>query len=367
MFTYFIYNTVLITAGAFAYIAEKGNTKRLRYFCRWMVFLALFIPAALRYGTGTDYFNYIDIFDNIEKSFKELGWLTVNRFVKKMGWSYQGIFVIAAALIYYPIAFHLKREHYCLAVILYILLTFYFKSYNILRQAIATSFLISTLYYLENKKRIPALIYFILACLFHISAILFIPLYMLKVIKFKNNIFPLIIEFGGVGFLLVFNAFKIILTILAMVGSSYARYANIPKYIKKTSVGSGLGILLAIIPVLIVIFNTKRIVKEDKYRSFYVTLSIIYSFSYILAAQFIILGRLRDLLIFIPLIVTGYGIETCGKYRKLVLCGLLSLFLLTFEINIKKQNRNAYTNFTYPYYSIWDIEEYKMDKIRNFE
>ena len=145
MLTYFLYNSILLICFAFSYIAEKGNTEKLRFGARCVVFLALVLPAALRYETGTDYGNYVNLFTRMNTTTDiEVGWKYLNLLVKNCGLSVQWIFFITAVLIYYPICFVVERRHFCITIILCIILGFYFKSYNTLRQLIAVSFVLRT-------------------------------------------------------------------------------------------------------------------------------------------------------------------------------------------------------------------------------
>ena len=65
MGTYFLYNSILIIAVSFAYLVEHEKTAKGRLFSRVVVFIALFLPSVLRYNTGTDYFSYVNIFENL--------------------------------------------------------------------------------------------------------------------------------------------------------------------------------------------------------------------------------------------------------------------------------------------------------------
>ena len=50
MFTYLIYNMILVLSFLSAYLAEFSKTKFQRIVCRIVLFNILFIPAAIRYN-----------------------------------------------------------------------------------------------------------------------------------------------------------------------------------------------------------------------------------------------------------------------------------------------------------------------------
>ncbi len=352
--TYLLYNSILIFVAFFSFLAEKIDNKYARGWCRFFVFLVLFIPAALRYQTGTDYNNYIKMFySSSSLSHHELLWRLLNLFVRDNNLNVQWLFVFSAILIYWPICFSLNRENYSISMVLYVLLTFYFKSYNILRQMIAVSFILCVIINYEKKKWLLCIIYFFIAYNFHSSAILYVPLFFICLLNIKNKYIPFLFLIFGILFILKFNVLRIALTLLIRFGLKYARYINKPQYLIKTPVGTGLGIFAKLLFSILPVFFYAEIKQKYPQKKIALNLSIIYIFSYFLASQFIILGRVRDLLIISPLLIAGYGIKATGKYKKIILLGFLFINLLLFEKDIGKQTREVFSNSIYPYYSIF--------------
>lgn len=352
--TYLLYNTVLVFVAVFSFLAEKANKKTARLGFRFIVFLVLFFPAALRYKTGTDYDNYINMFYNTASLYNhEFLWRLLNEFVRVANLRVQWIFVFSAILIYWPICFGLSRNNYSISLVLYVVLTFYFKSFNILRQMIAVSFILCSIVSYERKKWLKAFIYFIVAYNFHSSTLLFIPVFIICSLNIKSKYLPCVLLMIGIVFIIKFNVLQIALLLLLKFGLKYARYINKTQYLVKTSIGTGLGVFSKLLFSILPVFLYSKIKQNNPEKKIALNLSIIYIFSYLLAAQFIILGRIRDLLIMSPLLISGNGVKATGKYRKLCLMCLLAINIFLFEKDIGRQTRDVFSNSIYPYYSIF--------------
>lgn len=360
MISYLLYNTILIGSATSAYLAEKLDSKYLRRVFRFFVFLFLTIPSSLRYYTGTDYGHYISIFNNpVKLQSRELLWRYLNYFIKFLDLPVQYLFVFSSILIYYPLCFKLQRKNFFLTIILYIVFMYYFKSYNVIRQMIAVSFVLWAFIEFEKKKYGKTLILLIIALGFHNSAIIIFPTFFLTFITIRGKRLPFIIIVMLFLICIRVNTIEIILSILSLVGSKYARYARSSFYTSKMPIGSGLGVTARLLFPLLTIFFYYRIRQLYPRKKILLNLSFVYIISYVMAAQYVILGRLRDVFIFVPLLISGVAIEAAGKYRKIVLLSLLTLNTLLFEIDIKRHTRDTFSNSIYPYYSIFYKGEIK--------
>lgn len=353
MFTYFLYNSILLLSAFFAYYAEHDRMRFIRICSRVIVFFVLFLPAALRYETGTDYNSYVNIFYRTTWGSQEYGWYLLNIFIRKLGLSVQWVFVFSSFLIYFPICFFTKRQNFFYLIFLYVVLSFYFKSYNIIRQFIAVSFIISSISFYEKKNIALSILFSLLAYSFHSSVVLFFCTLFFCFVKYKSKRVPLFFLAFGILVLIKYNILQIALTVLTVFGLRYARYLNKPDLLEKMILGTGLGVLVSLFPSFLVVFKTKTINKQFGDKSFYITLSIFYILAYISAAQFIIMGRVRDLFVFVPVMTCGYAFNAKSKYRKILILCICVLLVLIFEKNIYTQTRDTFSNSIYPYYSIF--------------
>jgi hypothetical protein len=217
----------------------------------------------------------------------------------------------------------------------------------------AVSLIICAITALESKKNIRFFLWIGFASIFHLSALVVLPLFPLKYVKFKRNIIPLILTGLGIIFCMKFNVFYIILSILDKFNLQYAHYAYTEYYAPRTHFGTGLGVLVKMIPSVLTVFMGSSIIKRYPQKAFVVNLSIIYIWSFFLTNQFTIMGRLRDILVFVPVLVTGFAIQAAGKYKKIGVIVLVFLNLLLLERDIINLPNTGYAKWANPYHSIF--------------
>ena len=156
--------------------------------------LPLFLVASLRYGIGSDFFGYVELFQsfsygtikqtflvNIEPLFYLMNLLISHIF----GANYQWLFVITSGITLYSVFFVIYRDSVnpVESVFLYISMTFYLSSLNTTREHMACSLLLIALKYLYENKPVKFSMVVIVAGLFHYSALAFFLVWFLKRIK----------------------------------------------------------------------------------------------------------------------------------------------------------------------------------------
>lgn len=101
----------------------------------------------------------------------EIGWMTVNLFVKDYFNDFQVVVAIAAMLTLYPIYLTMKKMslHMGLAILLYFLLFYYCLSFSLIRQFIAISFFVLAVYHFEKNNMVKFIITITCAAIFHYS------------------------------------------------------------------------------------------------------------------------------------------------------------------------------------------------------
>lgn len=164
----------------FGYLAEYANFKQFRFLARFIVFIGLFLPAALRYDVGYDYWSYSAIYTGIMDagSAVEPGFLFLQEAGRSLNLDTQWIFVLSSFVMYFPIAFLIGRKSFFLIVTFYTLYL-YLEGLSFVRQYLAVTFLIVGLYhylYSCGKKNIwftffivtlSLIFYFLFADAFH--------------------------------------------------------------------------------------------------------------------------------------------------------------------------------------------------------
>ena len=349
METYFLYNFILLNCAIFSFIAEKIKNINLELLSRMVVFLTLTIPASLRYYTGTDYGSYVRMFsDDSYLETKEILWVWLNRFVQFLNLDVQWVFIFSAILIYFPLSFKI--------------LSFYFKSYNAVRQMISVSFILWSFICYEDRKFIQMILLYIISIGFHSSAIILFPLFICSFINlsFKIKFLPLILFTLLMFIVLNINLVELIFKTFDFFNLKYLSYKNSTMYLSERPSGSGfLGVFIRTGFIFLSIISYVNIVKKFPSKLNVLNLSIMYLIAYILCEKITIFDRIRDLLSFSVILIAGSIFYCCGQYKKIIFIFFIVLNIIVFEITIKNQNRHTYSNQIYPYYSIFYKGEIK--------
>jgi EpsG family len=178
----------------FAYLAKYKNT-------RWglkVSFTLIFLFLALRYNVGNDYetylnafidisqYNQIDFFDNTQQF--ESGWMLLNWLFRSLGFfAMTAVLALFNCVVYYRfIKKYVPVRYYWLAIFLYIFYPeFMLIHSSAMRQSIAIMLFVFSLDYLYKKDAIRYFLCIGLASLFHFSALILLPVYLLGLFNWK--------------------------------------------------------------------------------------------------------------------------------------------------------------------------------------
>ena len=182
----------------FAYLAKYKHAQ-------WGLkasFALIFFFLALRYNFGNDYGNYVDIYKNITcdeqinfndllHSFHEPGWLVLNWLFRDLGFfAMTALLAFINCAIYYRfIKKYVPVSYYWLAVFLYIFFPGFMLIHSTaMRQSVATMLFVFSWDYLYNKNAIRYFLCIGLASLFHFSALILLPVYLITFLNRKISI-----------------------------------------------------------------------------------------------------------------------------------------------------------------------------------
>ncbi|MDY6190315.1 MAG: EpsG family protein [Treponema sp.] len=163
--------------------------------------LPLLLLTGFRYGIGADYFNYKIIYERLHSTpfkvylvnhfggtseyYTEIGWYIINRF----SYNYNAVLFIAEMIIftflYKGISFFKYSINVPFAIIIYCF-TQLLYSWNGIRFAIAVVIIFSGFKYIICKKLFKYIFTVIIAMLFHKTAVICVPLYLLTEFKSKK-------------------------------------------------------------------------------------------------------------------------------------------------------------------------------------
>ena len=225
------------------------------------IFFSIVVPIfiisliiGLRYNVGVDYLSYKEIYET--KISSDLRWSIDNRETELLftiicvllHWfnvPYYGMFVLMAVI---PICFFyasFRDEKYlfipaficlCLSGVLFMYL-------NIMRQGISFFIILYSIRYIRSKSFLKYAFWILLASGFHVSALIFLPLYILGYLHaLYNRVFVIILYSAS----LLFSEYlmnSLLLFINPILQNSYIQYVNVIENWNMAE-GTGLGVIL---------------------------------------------------------------------------------------------------------------------------
>ncbi len=186
--TVFVYSFLAFSMFSISKLMTRANSLTYKALNITLILLYSLI-FGVRYGVGTDYLNYLDIYENWgygidDESRIELGFATILSFCSNLNLSKGWLFFILSFLQIFVLSIAINKRGNVAPYIylLFIILGVGIQSYNnIIRQAIAFSIFVVAIDSIVEKRMIKYLILITLATFFHKSAILLYPVYFLFV------------------------------------------------------------------------------------------------------------------------------------------------------------------------------------------
>lgn len=191
-----------------------------------ILFIQLFLILAVRdYSVGSDTTAYISLFEriniypflNFNISRHEFGYILLNKIIGLFTQNKQLFISIIAFLPLVLIFRFIKRESKIkwLTVVLFITLGFYTNSFNWFRQIIAMALIVNSIEYVKTNQLKKFIGITILASLFHITALVFIPIYFIKNIKISIKSITIYVFMGVFIFFFSRPIINIVVSLLA--------------------------------------------------------------------------------------------------------------------------------------------------------
>lgn len=200
---YFILASLLILLSVIEFIDKSTLYKRIALF---IGAFAMVLFAGLRYQVGTDWDAYFLNY-KLQQWDTEWGYKYLNLFFSKYLQAPFNLLLITINLVsLYLISKYIKNLSGSYIIALLIFYSDLFMYYNLsgMRQAIATSFTCFALIFAVKKQMKMFLFFIVVACLFHVTSVVFLAVYFLprKSLSFKNLI---LISLSFVIVIFVFN------------------------------------------------------------------------------------------------------------------------------------------------------------------
>lgn len=222
-------SATLLFAIIAALISEKNNV---------LVFLfvvLVFFASIKSILVGTDTLNYYTYFiynnvlseDHIFQGTQRLWWFF--NYCIYTFFNYDVFLIVCYSIAYYGIFLCIKRYslNYFLSLLLFVLLFFYFSSFNVMRQYIALGIVMLGYDNLIKNKKNNYIYCLIIAALFHFSSIIAFPLLFVEKLKIEKKIIVTILVVASflLGFIFYEISNKLILSLsLLMSETKYLIY-----------------------------------------------------------------------------------------------------------------------------------------------
>lgn len=348
-----MYYIPLAIVGICAIVETKIKRKDIPFYIAFLV-MSLFLM--LRYGQGTDYFGYLGNYE-LWDYHSEIGFLLLEKAFRAVGCSFE-IFAICIAAFHMVCTFrviHFYSPYKCFSLMLLyptIYLTYYFSA---LRQGIIIAFFLGfMLKWLEDGKWIRYFIACIILAMIHSSAIMLIPILILK--KIENKVLYIGIALAALE--------GIVVCILPKNLISFIKIGSVQYYLQNISI-SHIGLLerIAMAILIILLYNIYKRGKKESYHIEF--LYKVYLYGVVISIGFFPWGMLSSRLAVMmkatEIVLLPMLLEKCTQLiRRLFVVGLTCYVLIMTTKNlmsyIEQGDYAGYNAITYPYITIWQKE-----------
>lgn len=286
------------------------------------IYLILF--SGFRFFVGTDYWAYYDLYNGlVAGSFYnwhyEWGFWTLTKIIAFFRVNYVWYFSIISAIIVVLIAKTIrKRSPYPIfSITLFVFLYFFYSSFNIPRQFIASAIIVSGSVFILEKKLWKYVICVALATLFHTSAILFIGLYFIGKIKINSKTKITMIAFAV--FMLLFG--ERLSTIILSFWPQYSIYIGYES-------GSAISDLIIQVALLILLEMIRSNVVEDKSKAefdFYYSCNFFAIIMSAMAGVNVLFARMEAYFYIFSIFSIPFGIYYARKNKTMYYLGFFLL------------------------------------------
>ena len=314
----FVYLLILILSLCSIFV-KKGKMRKTLY-CITLIFS--FLVLVFR-SVGTDYLLYKGIFENIE-FFNTSRFEPTMRLLMILVKTIFNDYFFLCFILGFITMFNFSRtinnnsKYITLSFFAFLTLGFYTKSFNVMKQMVAVSFIFASLPYINSRNFKMFFLNVILGGLFHTSALIFLPVYFVTLIKKEKILLYLIIitNYNNIIQLLNYSEqYSIYVTYTTGIDSGIATYLTIVLYIA----------------MIFLIYLGRFKLKNDK-----LILVLILSIPFLIASIFnnlfmrIALYFLSPLILLIPSYIETFN----GKEKTTISVPIIVLLCIFYVLNV---------------------------------
>lgn len=289
LITYFI----LLVFTEFLIERQTYFVRSNRLFIRTASFIGLLFFFGFRGFIGWDWYLYYPAFNKVHtitnfdpSIFKEThfdhGFIYYMSFLKTI-WNNFHFFIFVNTLIDLFILDLLiqrySKSNYAFVFLLFIVMGGFYMETDILRSTKSLMLFLLSLKYLYDRKPIPYFLLNFIGCTFHLSAIVYLPMYFLLHKKIPKLIVIIIFLVGFIIFFFQLAYLRpFLIWISTIMGEKYLnllnKYLNISLY--STSYGFTIGLIERIITVCLIIIYYDKILKESNINKMFINSYLVY-------------------------------------------------------------------------------------------
>ncbi len=343
-----VYYITCILAMVFAWLSMHMKTyvrEKKLVFAVVFSSLPLFLLSSLRYGVGTDFYNYVNIFHLAEFGvFKKSEFLFnfVNVAISKVGLSEQWLFVVCAAIFCFFTYFAIFEQspNPVLSVFLLVGMNFFFAFLNVMREMVGASILLYGIRFIIANDFKKYLLCVIAAWGFHFSCILFLPFYWIRNFKMTRTR-------------------ALILTVCVIIGGSLVEkviFMALPVFNLEHYIGSRfdkgvVGYVYIAVQLVIDVLLLWKYSDDVKYNILFI-IQMVNTWIAFFSGRVVLIGRLRHLFGFSCIILIPLALS---RIKNAELRFLLSLMVfICFAVYIYFVANAGHTGVL-PYNTIFDF------------
>ena len=328
--------------------------------------MSLFIPAAVRYGIGADFFSYMNIYHHYEidrVNFNiEPFMVAIIKILVFLKLPAQSLFVVYAFLTNFFMFLAIPKDRFYMAIPVYVLV-FYLETYCVLRQILGCIIMFYAVrLFLEGKTR-KSLIWCVVAFFNHKSLIITIAiLFLSQLIPYVSTKRKFLFFMVYMIFLYLFSSAILQFVFEKVLGNtSYAVYAVNAFSTKETEINSGMGVLLRLLILSVFAFMIDKVNLSKKEYKLSVALLFAYTLFYFLNIKMYIFARLIVAIYFCIIVFFIDVAKSFSKCRKIALTFLFICYGLFFVMGIK--NATVYVDNVAngrqinPYVTVWNYHD----------
>jgi hypothetical protein len=292
---------------------------------------------------------------------REVGFVAYTSIIKSIYPSYFFWVFISTAIdiLMLNVIFQRYVKYYVLAFIVFFVFGGCITEVNLMRNIKAILLFILSLKYLQERKIMPYMLLNALGILFHISAIVYIPMYFLLHRKLPKILLWLVFIVGNILFLLQIEYLRPVLVALGdllggQVATSISGYLASDHY--NHHYGFSIGYFERVLTYMLVMLGYNKLLQQAKFNVIFINAYVLYFFFFFFCAEVKVMTERAPLLFMFSYWILYPKLFDMVKLRtnRLIILPVLMLF---FSLKVAIGNNNLFAKYDNLLFGIKDYKE----------